>query len=171
MAMQQSIKARLGATRLVLEQTVMCSDYVAISELQSKGLIDMLAKESLSDEDAAAICGAVAAIKWALPRHMNAVIATLVAKPAVAEAKRARRSGQNFSPISNYFTADMWAFLTATSSPDSAKLSGILSFAANMGMRTPTEPTLKWLASLWQVCCCNEAQLANSRTVTRGLLS
>ena len=160
MAMQQSIKARLGATRLVLEQTVMCSDYVAISELQSKGLIDMLAKESLSDEDAAVICGAVAAIKWALPIHMNAVIATLVAKPAVAAAKRARRSGQNFSPISNYFTADMWVFLTATSSPDSAKLSGILSFAANMGMRTPSEPTLKWLASLWQVCCCNEAQLA-----------
>ena len=51
MAMQQSIKARLGATRLVLEQTVMCSDYVAISELQSKGLIDKLAKESLSDEE------------------------------------------------------------------------------------------------------------------------
>ena len=33
MAMQHSTKARLGATRLVLEQTVMCSDYVALSEL------------------------------------------------------------------------------------------------------------------------------------------
>ncbi len=67
MPMQQSTKARLGATRLVLEQTVMCSDYVGLSELQSKALIDMLAKESWSDEDAAAICGAVAAMKWATP--------------------------------------------------------------------------------------------------------
>ena len=47
MAMQQSTKARLGATRLVLEQTVMCSDYVAISELQSKALIDMLGEGEL----------------------------------------------------------------------------------------------------------------------------
>lgn len=169
MAMQQSTKARLGATRLVLEQTAMCSDYVAISELQSKAVIDMLAKESWSDEEAASICGVVATMKWATPGHMNAVLATLVGRPAATAAKRARRSGQNFSPLSNYFTAEMWEFLTATSTPESAKLSAILTFAANMGMRTPSEPTLKWLASLWQVCCCNEAQLAKKSDMDKRI--
>ena len=173
-AMRPSTKARLGATRLVLEQTATCSDYVAISELQSKGLIDMVAKESWSIEEAAAICGAVTATKWAMPGHMNSVLGSLVGMPAGAAngAKRARRASQSFLPISNYFSASMWAFLTSTS-PDSAKLSCILSFAANMGMRTPSEPTLKWLASLWQVCCCNEAQLAKKSDIDErlGLMS
>ena len=160
-AMRPSTKARVGATRLVLEQTVTCKDYVAISELQSKALIVMVEKESWSNEEAAAICGEVTGIKWAMPEHMNSVLGSLVGMPAGTAngAKRARRNGQNFLPISNYFSSSMWTFLTSTS-PDSAKLSGILSFAANMGMRTPSEPTLKWLASLWQVCCCNDAQLA-----------
>ncbi len=38
-----------------------------------------------------------------------------------------------------------------------------------MGMRTPSEPTLKRLASLWQVCCCNEAQLAKKSDIDKRI--
>ncbi len=66
-AMRPSTRAEVGATRLAFEQTATCSDYAAISETQSKSLIDTLAKESWSSEEAAAVCGEVTSITGAMP--------------------------------------------------------------------------------------------------------
>jgi len=145
-------KARLGATRVVLEQQRGLPTHAAISKLQSKALVELFesSAEVITSKDRSDMASEVIKMQWASQSDLD-IILTSLTSAVVPVAKKARRGQQNFMPITNYFTDEVWECITSTSTAPSAKLMIVLQFAARLGLRLPTEPTLKWMTSLFLV--------------------
>ena len=67
------------------------------------------------------------------------------------EGKRSRRPQQNFMAFHNYITEAQWNALLDNQTPSDVTLTAMLSHAMRLGLRSPTEPSLKWLVSLAMV--------------------
>ena len=60
--------------------------------------------------------------------------------------------------------------LTGSQVSPSAELSAILQLSIQLGCRCPTEHTVKWFCSLWQVTCNSPCQLANQDHSTKYVM-
>lgn len=55
---------------------------------------------------------------------------------------------------------DFWELFQRPSATPTAKLDRMIRLAVDLGLRCPTEPTLKFMASMWMCACNDDAELA-----------
>lgn len=141
----------------MLEENATSTHYVALSKIQAVAVADMIsAANDLSNETKSELANIVIKMRWAEPAHCDLVLQRLVASDVErpAGAKR-RRLQQDYKQIYLYLTGAMWDALKGSSSPD-AKLSALLQHALRLGLRLPSEPTAKMIASIWQLTTCED---------------
>ena len=150
MSQLQAIKARIGAARLVLQEHRGTVHHGQLSKIQAAVVIDVITKTELSGDDRSALSTAALRVPWA-ESDLTAVLGVLSSIPRSLPAGKRRRLQQTWTALHNFFSADQWDLLMSPEMSSTAKLDIILQHAAKLGLRLPSEPSSKWLASLWMV--------------------
>jgi hypothetical protein len=156
---RRALKTRLGAARLVLEQYPKGSPtHKALSKAQAAALQEMLGTAVLTAMDRADLANLVVGINWCDPEDGNSVLAALAPETSTLPPGKRRRSQQDFLAFCNFGTVEFWNQLLGDV-PTSAKLNIILQWAIGLGLRCPSEHTMKWLCSVWLAVGQTEAEL------------
>ena len=121
--------------------------HASVSTLQRQALVDLFAKTKLEPEARCLVASQVLAMKWHA-QDASLVVNALSSVDDVAVAPKRRRCGQSYQAIGQYLTESDWAVLLEPSS-SGAKLQVLLESSFGLGLRTPTEPSIKYLCSLW----------------------
>lgn len=149
----RDIKARIGAARAVLESpAISAAASVSISKVQTSAIVAAIEAAatggSLQPEDCAELCQFATTAEWQqtdLERILQAL-----AMVSVPPCRKRRRAQQNFTAVMEYFTEADWKSLATSTSKDGVLLA-IIRRAWQVGLRTPSEPTLKAMNSAWAV--------------------
>jgi hypothetical protein len=112
-------------------------------------MLDVLAKLDVTSDMRCSVATALLSMKWA-DQDCTILLNTLGqhCESGSRPVAKMRRTGQSYQAIVQYLTPADWAVLTAAN-PGNAKLSTILQACFGLGLRTPTEPCIKHIASLW----------------------
>ena len=140
---RRALKARLGAARIILEQFPKRSPFhKALSKAQSAALREMLGAAVLTAVDRADLANTVVAMNWCEPDDGNSVLAALTPGTSMLPPSKRRRVQQDFLGFCNFGTEEFWSQLLGDA-PTSAKLGIILQWAIGLGLRCPSEHTVK----------------------------
>jgi len=162
------IRARIGAARLVLEEANGGPFHAQISAAQTHALLDVISKAKLSPEETAEVSTTIAGLKFATAAEISSLLEALSPKRSAPAGKR--RAQQGFTNLINYFTEDQWTALLDGEVPKTSKLHIILAHATLLGLRLPTEPSIKLMASLWAVVTHSEDELLRLETTVKAVL-
>jgi hypothetical protein len=147
----KQIKIRIGAARVVLDQhSGDAAKHSLISKVQSGALVaSILASVAdLTAEDRAELANLVVEANWH-GLDGNAILQALIPPKTPDVLGKRRRTSQTFLSLPNYGDADFWMLMKDPAVPSGAKLDGILRLAISLGLRCPTEPTIKLITSLY----------------------
>ena len=139
---------------MALETTAGTPQYNAVSKTQSAAIAAQLltAQAVLTAEEKADLTVSVCSMKWADEAHVASVLSHLTTdEPQHKLAGQRRRGLQKFTEILNYGDDAFWVALTSADTGSTTKLQCIMSLAIRLGLRLPSEPTLKALCSAWVV--------------------
>ena len=145
----RDIKARMGAARVMLENGKLSAAVRAsMSKVQSMAVVDAIAKSAtnLQPEMLVELCTFATSVPWDeldLERILNS-LSSVGTQPS----RKRRRAQHNFTILMDFFTDADWKNLAASTSKDGV-LSAIIRRAWQLGLRTPSEPTLKAMNSAW----------------------
>ena len=152
--------------RLALEETRQPHKR-KFSQLQSAALARMVADaKGLTAEEWVQIAGLVTALPWADERD---AVSVLDAIPTTEPPAKRRRGQQDFTAMHHYMSDMQWQSLQDQQVAEDVKLQSIISHLIRLGLRCPSEPTNKWLCSLWTFLCVPEPGLQRMSAVTKGL--
>ena len=161
------LMGRLGAVRLVLQEYAGSDRRLVISQLQSCAVAQMLGEVgALTAAQMLEVGEAVLAVGWATAADSDRL--TQLLRPVEPVTKK-RRHCQDYTAIHLYFSAEQWSILLDHSTPSDVKLTAMLSHAMRLGLRLPTEPTSKWLTSLWCVVSTESLDLVRMDLTTKAL--
>ena len=148
MASFREIKARLGSAALLLVADMTPQAHSAMSRLQAGAVAELVSqrRDKLGGPEMADLASFAISVKWA-SGDLEKVLQ--VFSDAAAPSMKKRRVQQDFRMISQYFTADEWSRLASQATARDAKLNMIMGRAFALGLRTPSEPTLKHMNSFW----------------------
>jgi hypothetical protein len=154
-------------SRLLLEEH-QATPMVAkkLSELQSGAVAAMVASATLTAAEQVDLATMAASIPWASEADIDRVLAAFTVQSPLPPGKR-RRSQQDFSMVHHFLTEGMWTAMLEPSTPADIKLTAILGHLIKLGMRCPTEPTIKWVTSLWLVCSTDPVELGRMSVVDK----
>ena len=136
-----------------------------MSRLQAAALVSELDKCDLTAVEKARVATEVAKVTWATPEDAASVLDVLAEQPH----KRRRRCNQNFLAIHNYLTDSQWQGFAQRTLTRDAVLNKFLFHAMSLGLRCPTEPSIKWITSLWLCLTSTDTELANMDPVAKAL--
>jgi hypothetical protein len=143
--MFRRVSGRLGAARLVLHDHVGKPTHAGVSKLQLAAMVEVLADGILSATERADLSNAALACEW----HGQDAMAVLSAMvPTDSQLVKRRRVQQSYESILAYGTEELWGDLFSEFTP-AFKLQKILELSFSLGLRCPTEPTIKFLCSWW----------------------
>ncbi len=148
--MERQIRARLGAARMVLAELAGQPHHEALSKVQAAAVVASITSQQLPVNTVADLATEVLDIKWH-PADLQRVLAALSPDRAPAPGKR-RKAMQSWEAVLDYCTESDWETLLASDASSGAKMELIIRVAVGVGLRCPTEPTIKFLASWW-LCC------------------
>jgi hypothetical protein len=146
--MERGLARRLAAVRLVLAEQDGLPAHVHVSKLQAAALAAELQRSELSSQARADLGSTLLGMRW-VDGDLQALL-SLLADNSSPVGKR-RRTMQSYVALTNHLPACTWDKLTDTDFDSSGKLHLLLSWACRLGLRTPSEPSLKWFTSLWIV--------------------
>jgi len=131
------------------------------SASQAAALVHMIGEAQLTPVQKCDLTTAVMELEWADTEHMNNVVGALRIEPdqLAALAKR-RRNQQDYTALMSYGTDAFWAEMTQPGVPPASKLHRLCTLALKLGMRCPTEPTIKWMTSVWLCSVHSRSELA-----------
>ena len=157
------------SSRLLLEHAKDEPHFQSLSKIQATAIADMCTEE-LSSEIKGLLAVDVVQINWAKPEHPELVLSKLASSDGrCAKKARRRRDQQNYNFLPLYFSSEMWdALLSKEVSPD-AKLQAILLHAIRVGLRLPTEPSMKLMCSLWVLASSEPSELNRMDVVSKAL--
>jgi hypothetical protein len=120
------------------------------TQVQRDALCSILKDLQLTPEAKASFCTSILAVKW----HGNDVqhVLLVMSPPGCLPPGKRRRQQQSWEHVVFYGKDTDWDVLTSQTSPSMTKLELIVKIAVGLGMRCPSEPTLKFLCSWWLVC-------------------
>lgn len=148
--MERQIRARLGAARIVLEQVAGTATHAAVSQVQAAAVCEVLMSQPTSAELRAGLCSTVVEMKWHGDDAAR-VLGALSEKGPLPATKR-RRTAQHYAPaVLSYGRQEDQELLASSSGSSDMKLERILQLCVGIGLRCPSEGTLKLLASWWMV--------------------
>ena len=146
--MDSALARRLGAADVVVTQSAGTPEHKAVSRVQAHALAAFVKKASLTPDALAEVAERVQGIPWFGNDRQELLMCLIPAK--VGPGRPQRRSMQNYMALIAYLTPSEWDVLMSTEISVS-KLHIILDKGLRLGMRTPAEPTLKFLMSFWIV--------------------
>ena len=121
---------------------------VALSAVQADAVVAAVASvnEQLTPDERAAVTTLLTAVKFTdvdLTRVLHAVAGTPVACP------KRRRAQQNYSSAIHYGPEEVWALLASEDASADSKLDAIMQLLCSLGLRLPSEHTVKLVCSWW----------------------
>ena len=152
----REMKARMGAARVVIEGgQLSAAARASISKVQATAVVDAIEKAAanLQPEMLAELCNFATSVPWEEP-DLERILNSLSSVGTHRSRKR-RRAQHNFTILMDFFTDADWKNLAASTSKGGV-LSAIIRRAWQLGLRTPSEPTLKAMNSAWAVLTENE---------------
>jgi hypothetical protein len=153
--MERQIRARLGAARMVLAEVAGQPHHESISKVQAAAFVASITLQQLPVNTVADLATEVLDIKWH-PADLQRVLAALSPDYVPAPGKR-RRAMQSWEALLDYCTESDWETLLASDASSGAKMEMIIRVAVGIGLRCPTEPTIKFLTSWW-LCCSSKPE-------------
>ena len=150
---EQRIKARLGAARMILVEHKGKPTYESISHLQAAAAVEILkvGNSELSANCRADIAEKIVRVPWA---GTDAALVLSALQPSQQIVPSRRRLQQDYLAISSYGTPAYWTLLTGPDASSDHKLFLIIDRATTLGMRNPSEHTMKHIAALWAISSC-----------------
>jgi hypothetical protein len=143
--MFRRVSSRLGAARLVLHDHVGKPTHAGVSKLQLAAMVEVLSDGILSATERADLSNTALVCEW----HGQDAMAVLSAMvPTDSQLVKRRRVQQSYESILAYGTEELWDDLISEFTP-AFKLQKILELSFSLGLRCPTEPTIKFLCSWW----------------------
>ena len=150
---------RICTAANALEEVAGTSSHQAVSSTQKGALLELLQREmrraGISKEEAANLSLLTARCNWYGEDGKELQTALLTHKYTAN-----RRDQQDYMDLPSYLKAELWKNLKSDDVPASAKRNLIMQFALELGLRNPTEPSIKLLNSL--------ALVAGSTSVLHG---
>ena len=140
-----------------------------LSELQAVAISQAIATAgtSLSSDNKVELATLTATVQWSTDRDRDIVLSSL--QPDAPPTKRGRCVQQDFKNIHNYLTQQQWAGMLDAEVPSDVKLTSLLSHAMHLGMRAPTEPSMKWIVSIATVCSTDPVSLQRMDEFTKAI--
>jgi hypothetical protein len=108
------------------------------------------ARKDMAPDQIAATTTTLTTLDWASDEHMLAVLHELN-PPSSHEKLLKRRCMQDYLFLANYFPKHVWTILQDPTVDKELKLGEMLRLMCQLGLRTPSEQSIKRLASLWVV--------------------
>ena len=139
--------ARLQAADRLLLQHAGGIHHERVSSLQRAALVEMMSTCRLSAEARAEASVLALGMKF-FGDDLSHVLAALESSVSEPLQKR-RRCLQDFQAILQYWTADEWAELRDPEVSSDMKLSKVVDRCIGLGLRCPSEPSLKMMCSQW----------------------
>ena len=148
----REVRARLGAARICLDDAAGKQILPHISALQRRALVDLLRRQSLTSEAKAEIASEAAKLKWH-DEDCIAVLSVLGSSSSSAEqpALPQRRGQQSWQSFISYLTEQQWQQVSDPSAEGNLALDLLLGICFSLGLRCPTEPSMKFITSVWIV--------------------
>ena len=144
----RDIRARLGTARLILSEHDGRPSHAAISRVQASAIVDLLQRSDLVPSMRADILDVVCQMKWH-GDDAKSVLDVLAPQHIAPPSLKRRRVQQNYLSILQFFTESLWEVLLSTDETSEVKLSMLVDFSLSLGLRCPTEPSMKLLTSIW----------------------
>ena len=144
----KDIKVRIGAARLVLEEMSGKSAHNTVSQIQASALASLIQKATISDVEKADLATLIVEMAWHNEEHSSTVLAKLTSPGTAKGVPRRRRGLQDFTGFLGYGHAEFWAAMQS-SAPMANKLQVVCQHLLKLGLRTPSEHTLKLTCSFW----------------------
>ena len=155
------VVVRLDAAADALAAVAGSAAHAAVSATQAKAVRAALEGVHLANDDAAEIAVKASGMRWFTHAHMQYALAPLEVIPTDSNGQpKRRRPNQEYATIVSYLPEGVWSALQEPSNSSQVKLDLLLQFAANAGLRLPSEPTLKLLCSAWLVASESPQELA-----------
>jgi hypothetical protein len=104
---------------------------------------------------------------WFESGHAEGILASLTA--AIPTGKDKRRAQQNFMAFTLYGTQQWWDNFLDPTVPTENKMHSLFSLVSNLGLRLPTEHSLKYMCSAWVVATHSTDELAKMDPVTKSV--
>ncbi len=164
--MNRGIKARLGAARLLLEDHVGTDSHAVVSRTQAAAVCDLIQRSPLTNEFRAEVVDIALKIQW--HGHDSSMVLNSLSPPDALPPNKRRRQQQDYSTLLAFGTQQTWDVLMSDRDSSEVKLEAIIQMAIGLGMRCPTEPTLKFCASFWAVV--SEKSLARLQPIQKHTL-
>jgi len=152
--MVRELRARLGSAKLLLGSLQGDAHQVA-SRAQRAALLEAVRSygASLTAADRADLMVFASEVAWHCDDKASVISALGEAEPSPPSGKKPHRNDmQEFKSISEFFTEAEWTLLCSESAGVLQKREVILSRAAKLSCRCPSETTSKWFASILLVC-------------------
>ena len=145
----RAVRARVGAARVILAQHEGLDTHGAISRVQAAALADLFRTNALSPEACAMVADDLCRMNW----HKDDArgLLDMLAPPKPPAALKRRRSQQNYLSILHFFTGPMWDIFLSAEESSETKKAMLLQFCIDLGLRCPTEHSIKLLTSIWVV--------------------
>ena len=141
-----------SATRLMLEQQKHSPSYSTLSAVQAAAVEELLGAADLGADAKLELATLLVGVPWACDQHAQRAMGPLSSAEASGPpAGKRRRGQQDYKRFARYFTSPTWSSLTDPSLSPDAKLSVVLQHLLRLGLRLPTEHSLKLVASFWMV--------------------
>ena len=151
-AMRFGPKESDSTARLMLDQYKNSQNYSTMSAVQASALADMLSTAELEPDRKLELLGLLVTVPWACDEHAHRVMEPLASDDtAAAQRGKRRRALQDYKAFVHYFSESMWESLNDTAISPDAKLTCMLQFLVRLGLRLPTEHTVRLMASLWMM--------------------
>ena len=147
--MDSALARRLGAADVVVTQSAGTPEHQAVSRVQAHALAAFVKKASLTPDALAEVAERVQGIPWFGNDRQELLMFLIPAK--VGPGRPQRRSMQNYMALVAYLTPGEWDVLMGTDFSVN-KLQVIRDTGLRLGMRTPAEPSLKFLTSFLDCC-------------------
>jgi hypothetical protein len=162
-------RGRLFLSRMLLEEHK-ATPLIAkkLSELQAGAVAAMVASATLSAAEQVELATMAVAVPWASEADVSRVLAAFTVESPLPPGKR-RRSQQDYTMVHHFLTTGMWDAMMDPSTPADIKLTALLGHLVKLGMRCPTEPTVKWITSLWLVCSTDPVELGRMSVIDKAV--
>ena len=159
-----TIIGRITAAEKLLSALKGNRSFAAASRAQSAALHNVLAQAQVPLDDQAEVAIALQAIEWH-GSDMDMPMAAVFSLGPVEElstaavgAKQGRRTLQDYTAFTDYYTEDQWEVLLGDHGP-SQKLQVILLHLIVLGLRCPSETSVQRITTLYLLSCENPQQV------------
>ena len=153
--------------RLVLNEAKGKASHVVISKLQSAALVQVINDAEITVTERADLTVAISKLEWCNVEDQTHALSALADFQVEPAKKKGRRAQQNFTTLVQYGTEAFWHDFTSIHASPAAKLHVLLEHAAKVGLRCPSEPTIKMLTSMWLVAAHSRSELQSFDRVTK----